>query len=147
VIKEGGGLHTYAIEAHPDYAEVMLVRATLHLSAKSLLGIETSRMDWSRAYETVREIRRGLSLGDNDGDEEEEEEGEEEDDDDDGGGGNDDEEARRQHRKRRPQKVKGRRAGGAASRFISLLLLQDQDRCKDKDKAEHVKGGRAPDSA
>lgn len=110
VIKEGGGLHTYALEANPDYEAVMLVRATLHLSAKSLLGIETSRrLDWSRALESMRATRRGWSASEHD----------------DSDNDDDDDEAETSvpQRRRRPQKVRARKA---ASRFVSLLLLANR---------------------
>lgn len=111
VIKEGGGLHTYALEANPDYEPVMLVRATLHLSAKSLLGIETSRrLDWSRALESMRATQRGWSASEHD---------------DDSSSSDDEAETSvpQQQRRRRPQKVRARKA---ASRFVSLLLLANR---------------------
>jgi hypothetical protein len=73
VIQEEGGLATYRIEDNKLYAEVLLVRETLHLSAKSLFGIETHRLDWSRLF-TMRELKEhGEPVDgedDSDGDEE-----------------------------------------------------------------------------
>jgi hypothetical protein len=42
-VVEEGGLATYRIEDNKHYEEVLLVRSMLHLTAKSLLGLETSR--------------------------------------------------------------------------------------------------------
>ena len=42
-VVEEGGLATYRIEDNKLYEEVLLVRSMLHLTAKSLLGLETSR--------------------------------------------------------------------------------------------------------
>lgn len=113
VIKEGGGLHTYALEANPDYEPVMLVRMTLHLSAKSLLGLETSRrLDWTRALESMRATQRGWSASEHD-------DGSDDDDNDDDNEA--EAEAHAPQRRWRPQKVRARKA---ASRFVSLLLLE-----------------------
>ena len=75
VIQEEGGLATYRIEDNKHYAEVLLVRATLHLSAKSLLGIETHRLDWSRLF-TMREMKEHGELvgGEEEDDDEDEKE-------------------------------------------------------------------------
>lgn len=76
VIQEEGGLSTYRIEDNKMYAEVLLVRSTLHLSAKSLLGIETHRLDWSRLF-TMRELKEHGEVvdGEDEDDEDEEKEG------------------------------------------------------------------------
>lgn len=74
VIQEGGGLVTYRIEDNKQYAEVLLVRATLHLSAKSLLGIETHRLDWSRLF-TMRELNTHGGAEEEEEDEDDKKEG------------------------------------------------------------------------
>lgn len=127
VINEGGGLHTYALEANPDYEPVMLVRATLHLSAKSLLGLETSRrLDWTRALESMRATRRGLSAREHDDD------GSDDDDDDDDAAAG---EADAPQRRWRPRKVRARKA---ASRFVSLLLLEARHSKKKEEGAKEL---------
>ncbi len=71
VIRENG-LATFRIEDNAEYEEVLLVRATLHLSAKSLLGIESPSLDLSRLF-TMREFKAHAELEEDEEDEEEEE--------------------------------------------------------------------------